>query len=740
MQTNMEGGPRQLVAFELQRLLPNVGVPMLKCPQCDAFPNEVTPYSQDDSIYTLSCLLCHNHWHVCNRCFGSNSRHSDTQVITHIRNHHKKEKKKPRTDCYPSAPSVTDFTAAVGDDGGDTDVTSTAIEVDPPTLPLLHATRPGNIQNISLEARHHLQNNPRLQYFLHNSNGKGKCFFLGTNMCEDSTGTNVCSQHDADMHMKFGELVHSMTSGQRQLLCSVIDNTLPHMLKNHVDGDGPSNPFRYPKDITGLDRVHLRGKHSLHNVLPHPPVTVKDDHSYSSLIDSVESFLAFGTGVDELLLLRSDEEGNILSHDVPDHFSDHDPVTSPRESRRAFDIKKKALLAAKQSVKKLCEETGRFVSSRTFLVSIYTLWMDDFNPLVSIVKMNVAGQGVWVLQATFSNDDTKSHEFSNTCVLALGPKGADHEPVLSLVEDDIKTLGSGRCRQMHYGRTGEMVTPIFLDVVRHGDQPERRDDNGLKLGMNTNHAWWRRSVNFKDVGAYLVSCADCKSIVEQANTNRDLTLFESVRNGCGCCTNWSCEPTNKLLHSSPPADFPVSKLPPSRRLPPLRLNYSSLTEVATETHDFLVDGTWSQKEAEAWLSYHCISGKLQNGIVENAMNCKLFNTVEEEHRNEPDDECLLAVHRILLSDRRGNAERHERCPHPAVWKGSAGLRLWHDTPMHLVAGFVMLSLPFLFLLVGFLLLCLMLFLFFSFFILLLLSSVCFCLLCILLVLLSLCCC
>ena len=62
---------------------------------------------------------------------------------------------------------------------------------------------------------------------------------------------------------------------------------------------------------------------------------------------------------------------------------------------------------------------------------------------------------------SFLSGNDSMLEFGNTHVLSFGPKGADHDVVLRLIDADMKLLQDGTCPLMYHGSLKEMVQPVL---------------------------------------------------------------------------------------------------------------------------------------------------------------------------------------------------------------------------------------------------------------------------------------
>ena len=517
-------------------------------------------------------------------------------------------------------------------------------------------------------------------------------YLMAMNYFHNSTSARKITSQDARFNLAFGRLALSCSKSQVELLLDMLQSMEPYMLPTYDSThDRERNLYRIivPAETATFRQLYTYGPYSLRNILPSPVLKVvggsgANGHSYASMMDCVADFLAFGCGVDDF---------HDKSSGIPSFFSG--TSTQLRDSRTAFEIKANALRiltsasptstppTSTSSTSTSTTSTSPMSTSSTvrkFIISAFCTLSDDFDPTVSIVTANK--YGIWMNQISFLRGFDAVNEFSNTYVISLGPKGADHEPVLTTIEKELNSLRNGSAPLMYHGGLQEMVQPVFAPIVRHGDQPERRALNGLKLGKGTNHARWRHSLAFKEVGKFLPSCDACNArlVCLFTETGDHGNEFDT---SCMNCTNWSFDAMNTLLHSTPPGEFPAEEVPETGKLPPLVLQYNILLSVAKKTFNNVKAGRWSTKQADAYLSYHCLKSDLAENIINHAMNCNLLSFLEQS--DDPQDEEALSAIRV---EKELKPNLYEIPKLPTFWLGTDPLNQFHDTPMHLFSGVV----------------------------------------------------
>ena len=244
------------------------------------------------------------------------------------------------------------------------------------------------------------------------------------------------------------------------------------------------------------------------------------------------------------------------------------------------------------------------------------------------------------------------------------------------LEEDITELSIGKCPPMYHGGLKKIVQPILVPLLRHADQPERRELYGTKLGKGSNHARWRYSCNFNEVGMLLPSCKSCKKAVMKFCTERQGT-YEVGR--CDKCSNWEFLNNDHLLRWKLHKYYPTDMVPESGYLTPMELTTDWLKFSARLTHNQVSRNVWNSTTANQYLSHCCISTKLADKIIDHALNIRLYNEMEEA--NDP----ILSV---MKSDKAKHPEKYYPASLPPLWYSFQPMHTYLDTPMHLFSGIV----------------------------------------------------
>lgn len=450
---------------------------------------------------------------------------------------------------------------------------------------------------------------------------------------------------DAEMIGRVAGFVEGESEGRQSELASVLD-AVERSVASRVRAElgvenetiGTTLPFfqinvpTTPKRMRQLFRDRVR---SFPNLLPHPEVYKEDEHASCRLKACIQDLLAHNKEID------------FISEPVV-------PLTDDSS------ILLQLLANTKQGAKiyKCAAETSDGKSLPIWIV----LWSDDFEPNTQ-AKQNRGG--VWALCATIATPHSILNSDINTYVLAIGPKGACHKRVEETVMDELKDLSSGNS-WFYHGGIKKMIKVYAQVYAVLQDSPERRLRNALLLATGSYSHLWGYAGDLEHMMPKLLSCDTCfKHLL--ANTDNVLP--------CQQCANFNLERTD-ILSFPPPDHWPW---PESNELALLRLTYEILIKAVQESHDNFVDGTWSDKEATAYLKRHAINTEATDEIMEHAKNAKLWAKVCSERDDNP------AAYEKLAEERAADPSAFEVWKSPPWWRRVNGDIDEHiDVIMHLI--------------------------------------------------------
>lgn len=492
-------------------------------------------------------------------------------------------------------------------------------------------------------------------------------YLMGFSNFHQMENYDSIDNYDAQYNLRFFEFVTSLSKPLQEDFCDIINGMRPYMLKSSDSQITPLNVTAYENDskrhillphtYNDLRHIYLLGKKSMIESIPQVPVLTigkgSELHSYVSIKKYIQHFFLFG--------------GFGMSH-----LSKQSPhtVTSIYESKRCIHLTNEAsrnLLPNKSNIN----------------ILPFVIFSDDFDPSASLVKAN--RRGIWLYSCTFKNQLNNGNEISTTYVLSIGNKGANHTQVLTLIEEEINEVRQGMINECFHGTFNVHIHPVAIPLLRHGDQPERRSINMLKLGKETNHARWRYSLNISLVKDSLSSCEMCyRRINNHLKTHSDFSENDNVilSFNCRVCSNWSFDSSYEFLHSNPPPDFPVCEIPNNRKLPPLLLNKSILRNALEKTHQKISGGNWTLANGKSYLAYHCFNTSTINKILDAANNCNnlriaMNSTVRDQNLD------------YIINDSMKYPDKYTRfTPSHIVNSSKDDLDSFPDTPMHIISGFV----------------------------------------------------
>jgi hypothetical protein len=120
---------------------------------------------------------------------------------------------------------------------------------------------------------------------------------------------------------------------------------------------------------------------------------------------------------------------------------------------------------------------------------------------------------------------------------------------------------------------------VYLELfVSLQDQPERRKANSIMLGGSKYTARWGYSLDITLVWTFIPPCSDFEILLHD-----DCGSSHCI-DTCTRCVCWDTGRDSILLHYEPPKNYPEEALPPSGKLPPLKITYEKLKSAALLSH------------------------------------------------------------------------------------------------------------------------------------------------------------
>ena len=602
---------------------------LLICQKCKMKP---TSYALlNDWFMELHCGKCNRRYKVCTLCPFNKKQFFNVNDVKKHKNQHSHRNK----ELQKKIPLLNEVTNAQPE-CNEFFETSTIAEIEPD---------PELINFLGTE---------KLKYFLMESTSNGNAHLYASSFYpQHRINLSSLNSHDINFSLLLANFIQRLTKPLRIRFTTLMKNMKSYMLPSTEEK--PLYSLSVPVTTSQLRATYTDGKTCFLEQIPLPDIQIKDSDicmsSHTSLLECFKHFLAFGHGVNEVNLEDTIFDGNKM-------------INVANESRMAH-----------KNIKHVLESFEVSENSTTYpkFLTFFTVFSDGFDPTVSLVKSNRFG--IWVLQVCFLRT-WQDDESDNTYVISLSGKGAKHDDILKSLEDEIFELSTGKCPPLYHGGLKKIVQPILFPLLRHADQPERREIYGTKLGKGSNHARWRYSCNFNEVGMLLPSCETCKKHVVTLCME---SKWNSEIGKCKNCSNWEFLNHDDILRWKPPKYYPTDMVPESGYLHPMELNTDLLKFSAILTHNKVSKNEWNASTANKYLSSFCVSTNLADRIIDHALNVRLLNEMKE--KNDP-------IMSVLEADKQNNPMKYNPAVLPPMWYSSQPMSIYPDTPMHLFSGIV----------------------------------------------------
>jgi hypothetical protein len=456
---------------------------------------------------------------------------------------------------------------------------------------------------------------------------------------------------EVKMYVQTAEMAGILTRPNRDRLaqltksiCDVVENQTKEELEIQA-GTKPRRPFiirplKTPNEI----RSQLYDKSTaLFRILPQPPLFECEDHAYSLYSDCVRDALGKGYDLDLVHPLTGAETNPVPVYPLS-------KISATSQCLRLFDLR------------------GPIEGQASY--PLVNLWMNDWSDDAEPNNSKNNRGSFWFKSVTISPTRKLIHSMSHTYPLAMGHKHADHEHVGKCLRADLLMLGTKEGVPMYsLAHQGIVMVRarLFASLM---DQPERRGENHLIGGNSLFHRRFGYSFPWHEFENVLRPCPLCY----------DMLLDESVEwecPDCPDCTNFAFNPQHPLFVHDPDDNFPIPMLP-GEQLHPLKLTYELLSNAVHLSHNNVVDGLWSQDEAEAYLQWHCLRKKSLEIILVHAERCQDFNDIMNDPSTTEEEKTAVAA------ERNRCPWLYEPWPIPSLWSRGVLLEQCPDVPMHLL--------------------------------------------------------
>lgn len=276
------------------------------------------------------------------------------------------------------------------------------------------------------------------------------------------------------------------------------------------------------------------------------------------------------------------------------------------------------------------------------VVCYIKVWSDDCDTN----SQSMAGRAqVWVKTMTLGFPSSDSNLVYNTYVLAIGRKGVSHDEVERVHADELKKLQCPELPPFYLGEQNKMVRCHIELMVSLGDQPEKREINGVARG---NATWAARSfvsANHKALYPKLKACSMCIRIMSECLASDSQGLPDLP--ACDHCLNWDVlkQAGGILSLVKLPAQYPYEGKARNKRgdvlrvpgnvnrivfvdgtphLRPFRVTYESVHAAIHEAHYGYSRFGWTEANCKAFLDVECLDGKVFLRFLEYAKRGRAY--------------------------------------------------------------------------------------------------------------------
>ena len=663
---------------------------LLYCEKCrDTLASDWSENSSYDWCLDLECRGCESRWSVCRAC---------PRVLRHFIRQEQMTRHNNMYHCpKPAAVRVRTAAQSVGEtiiqDTSDSQSPDAGVTVDfmvttddnwiasfddgPATLfmgdmPESHTEDravPPNTSELGDDGHAPLDfqcfgNGISSQYFKNQNNGHGSSYLVAMSQFNRDNVAPLLEDADVELQMYISFLVDNLTKPQRHHFAEIMTRVVARCDETRsIIGYEPPlmmpgnqllpSQIKYrceiPRSYKDIRAWILEGKYSMFQNIPRPSVHKVGDHACVSIHDCIADLLGHGFSLHELGA-KGSYTTNVTNTGM-EFFSRSQTIT---------------------------ENAQRVMGSSAGKATVLwlTSWSDDFEPNYSI-KGNRGS--VWIKTITIAQPVDSSQSLVYTYPVALGPKGADHDAAERFLLSGLKLFMQAPVPQLYCGARKRM-TPVYMESFASlQDQPERRDMLFLARGNATYHARWGYSMDCNALKNVLSPCKTClESLKKEAHHSITYLNPEWSTGNCDICSCWANMLPSKHLRFPPPQDYPIDKIGEDGLIPAMRLSFPILRQVVEESHEKVLNTSWTDKEAESYLRVHCLSSKAIVEIVAKAKNCSLLEHLQSI--GDVNSEEYIAI----SEDRSICPERYERWQLPALWDDSIPLERYGDVPMHLL--------------------------------------------------------
>ena len=325
---------------------------LLVCDGCDDPATKYKPYNRYSWCMKLTCTQCNQAWFICKECPTLRKRLTNQAMLSHHVAQHSKKRKATLIENQSldtTRPSAEDNEMVDDDKSGSDDddgMYNNSDPMDDKDSKLL--SEEVDLSSIQLN----FQREESQKYFEHHLQGRGTEALVCQALFHHFDPNSTLDEEQQSMHIQIATLVSRISCGERDILAKVLQKVEAHAKRTALDvvnraalesanrrlsAEGPhgdqsppysesKQPYSHSKKPYGksntpygesnmpygkkkiqntlqthipttsqmIHSIYVKGKHALLPNLPHPMVTLINNHAYVPLKDCISDFLANG--------------------------------------------------------------------------------------------------------------------------------------------------------------------------------------------------------------------------------------------------------------------------------------------------------------------------------------------------------------------------------------------------------------------------------------------------------------
>ena len=407
-------------------------------------------------------------------------------------------------------------------------------------------------------------------FFFGEVHGRGVHYLVAMSQCANRSSAHFDAGSFRDdeiaLHLLLTNIALDMSLSHQKLVLSLLNMVREEVEKRFHSVGATSLPstINYPQSVADFRRVYTDGAFSIAQNMPIPLIHCNDNHSYILPSEMIRHILAHGFAVD------------VSSND-------------------ALDVGLFSTSRGRSAVARMQD------NAMLKLVMWISGWTDDFDPNNTATHKG----SVWAFTLTMSTPLQSKHAWTNSAVIALGPKKADHVSCLKALMDDINAISRSPTMMYVGGQTKTMAPVQVWLATMIQDTPARRAHIELAGARGLYAIVFGVSLIVSKVTDVLPSCSDC------VHLRRNGMVRPSI---CTDCGDWDVLSTN--LKFEAPSQYPkgihsdCESNNGHHYLYPLSLKFSLLKQQSKKACLLGIAGVWRMSQVKSFLQRHTLSDSL----------------------------------------------------------------------------------------------------------------------------------